>query len=152
VLHIRDGFSWEGIEPRPYKAGQGPWRGVTRHELSGDAPAAPWHVRYFEIEPGGHSTHETHAHAHVVLVLRGRGVAVLAGEKIDVGFGDVIHVAPHDPHQFRNPSGEPFGFLCIVPADRDRPTPVEDAEERRSTQEARSGPRRRARTRRRPAR
>lgn len=127
VLRFRDGFTWEGITPRAYKTGQGPWRGVARHELDGDAgSAAPCHVRYFEIEPGGHSTYETHAHAHAVIVIRGRGLAVLGEQRIDVGFGDVIHVAPHEPHQFRNPTGEPFGFLCIVPADRDRPTPVDD--------------------------
>ena len=44
-----------------------------------------------------------------------------------VGFGDVIYVAPDDPHQFRNPqnSTEPFGFLCIVNAERDRPVSVD---------------------------
>jgi hypothetical protein len=35
----------------------------------------------------------------------------------------VVYIAPNDPHQFRNPeeAGEPFGFLCIVNAERDRP-------------------------------
>ena len=42
-------------------------------------------------------------------------------------FGDVIYVAPNDPHQFRNPDDatEPFGFLCIVNAERDRPQSVD---------------------------
>jgi hypothetical protein len=35
-------------------------------------------------------------------------------------------VAPHEAHQFRNPSATaPFGFLCAVDAVRDRPTPLE---------------------------
>ena len=44
-----------------------------------------------------------------------------------VGFGDVIYVAPNDPHQFRNPDDttEPFGFLCFVNAERDRPLSVD---------------------------
>lgn len=133
VWRFRDGFTWEGVTPRAYKLGEGPWRGVTRHELSADVGrSAPCHVRYFEVEPGGHSTHETHEHAHVVIVLRGRGVAVLADETFDVGFGDVIHVRPHDPHQFWNPGAEPFGFLCVVPAERDRPTPLDDGTGRRA--------------------
>jgi len=34
----------------------------------------------------------------------------------------VVYIAPGDPHQFRNDEGdEPFGFLCIVNAERDRP-------------------------------
>ena len=40
----------------------------------------------------------------------------------EIGCGDAIYVAPHEPHQFRNPSAdEPLGFLCIVDAERDRP-------------------------------
>ena len=41
--------------------------------------------------------------------------------------GDIVYVAPDDPHQFRNAddAGEPFGFLCIVNAERDRPVSVD---------------------------
>ena len=37
------------------------------------------------------------------------------------------YVSPDDPHQFRNPEDatEPFGFLCIVNAERDRPQAVD---------------------------
>jgi mannose-6-phosphate isomerase-like protein (cupin superfamily) len=46
-----------------------------------------------------------------------------------VGVGDVIYVGPADPHQFRNPDDaeEPFGFLCIVSAERDVPVAVDGA-------------------------
>jgi quercetin dioxygenase-like cupin family protein len=51
---------------------------------------------------------------------------VQLGEAVqEVGFGDVVYVAPHEPHQFRNPSAaEPFGFLCAVDAERDPPVPL----------------------------
>jgi quercetin dioxygenase-like cupin family protein len=41
--------------------------------------------------------------------------------------GDVVYVAPNDPHQFRNAEDatEPFGFLCIVNAERDTPLAVD---------------------------
>jgi ribulose-bisphosphate carboxylase large chain len=32
-----------------------------------------FHVRYFEIAPGGYSTLEKHEHEHVVIPIRGRG-------------------------------------------------------------------------------
>lgn len=125
VVRFREGFEWEGVEPRAYKDPAAHWRGVARHALIGEAgETAPFHVRYFEIAPGGHSTHETHAHEHVMVPVRGRGLAILGGRRVEVGFGDVIYVAPDDPHQFKNPTEEPFGFLCIVPARRDRPQPV----------------------------
>jgi quercetin dioxygenase-like cupin family protein len=58
-------------------------------------------------------------------VLRGRGEVHLGGTVHPLGFGDAVYVAPHEPHQFRNPSAsEPFGFLCVVDARRDRPIPL----------------------------
>ena len=32
------------------------------------------------------------------------------------------YVAPDEVHQFRNPTSGPFGFLCIVDSQRDKPT------------------------------
>jgi ribulose-bisphosphate carboxylase large chain len=81
-----------------------------------------FHVRYFEIAPGGFSSLEEHGHEHAVVVLRGRGQVQLGEMVHDLGFGDTVYVAPHEVHQFRNPSpDEPFGFLCMVDAQRDRP-------------------------------
>jgi quercetin dioxygenase-like cupin family protein len=83
-------------------------------------------VRYFEIAPGGYSSHEHHVHEHAVVVLRGHGQVQLPDGEHDLAFGDTVYVAPHAPHQFRNASAtEPFGFLCIVDAHRDAPVPVE---------------------------
>jgi hypothetical protein len=37
-----------------------------------------------------------------------------------------VYIAAGDPHQFRNAedAAEPFGFLCMVNAERDAPRPV----------------------------
>jgi quercetin dioxygenase-like cupin family protein len=81
-----------------------------------------FHVRYFEIAPGGFTSLERHQHEHVVVVLRGRGHVQLGGQVHVVGYGDTVYVAPQESHQFRNASAdEPFGFLCIVDAERDGP-------------------------------
>lgn len=98
------------------------WRGVTRRELSGKrGETQGFHVRYFEIAPGGYSTLEWHE--HVVIPIRGRGEVQLDCYVYRVGFGDVVYVAPNDPHQFREPAGavEPFGFMCIVNAETGYP-------------------------------
>lgn len=118
-----DGAGWELVRPQPYRRDGASFRGVTRHLLAAPREAA-FEVRYFEVEPGGHSTHERHQHVHVVVCLRGRGRVRLGDEVHEVGFGDVVYVAPGDPHQFFNPYAEPFGFLCIVDQSRDRPVPI----------------------------
>ncbi|MBI4545578.1 MAG: cupin domain-containing protein [Gemmatimonadetes bacterium] len=119
-----DGAGWDGVRARPYKAEAELFRGVTRRLLA--APeGAGFELRYFEIEPGGHSTHERHEHVHVAVCLRGCGRVRMAEGTHDVGFGDVVYVAPGEPHQFLNPyPDEPFGFLCVVDRQRDRPVPA----------------------------
>ena len=119
---------WENIPIEPYKISGSDYKGITRRELVGKrGESTLFHVRYFEIEPGGFSTLEKHAHEHVVIPLRGSGEVQFGCYIHVVRMGDVVYVAPGDPHQFRNPDGnpEPFGFLCIVNAERDRPEPVD---------------------------
>lgn len=114
-------FRWQGIERIPYKEPGVDWSAVTRQLLVGPEEDVPFHLRYFEIEPGGHTTYERHEHQHVVVALRGRGEVRLGDRWEPVNYGDVVYVAPNEPHQFRADGDEPFGFFCIVTADRDRP-------------------------------
>ena len=128
VIRHQGGFEWEQIALEPYKATTEIWKGITRRELIGKRGESPrFHVRYFEIAPGGYSTLEKHEHEHAVIPIRGRGEVQFGCYVYRVGFGDVVYVAPDDPHQFRNPEGsdEPFGFLCIVNAERDIPRSVD---------------------------
>lgn len=122
-----DGAGWEAVRALPYRAGGegdvASFRAITRRILA--APeAASFEVRYFEIEPDGHSAFERHAHVHVVVCFRGRGRVRLGDQVHEVGYGDVVYVAPDEPHQFLNPYREPFGFLCVVDRERDRPVPI----------------------------
>jgi quercetin dioxygenase-like cupin family protein len=119
-----NGFRWQGVDPVAYKEPGGDWSAVTRQRLVGPEQEVPFHLRYFEVEPGGHTSYERHEHQHVVVVLRGRGEVRLGDRWEPVNYGDVVYVAPNEPHQFRAAGDEPFGFFCIVAADRDRSTPL----------------------------
>lgn len=128
VIRYLGDFNWKGIELEPYKADTETWKGVTRRELSGKrGESQRFHVRYFEIAPGGYTTLEKHEHEHVVIPIRGTGEVQFGCYIYRVGFGDVVYISRGDPHQFRTPADatEPFGFLCIVNAERDAPQPVD---------------------------
>jgi ribulose-bisphosphate carboxylase large chain len=125
VLRFQPDFRWHGVPVSDYKQPAEHWQQVARMVLVGNhGEATRFHVRYFEIAPGGFTSLEQHAHEHAVVVLRGRGQVQLGDSIQDLSFGDTVYVAPRELHQFRNPSPEPFGFLCIVDAERDRPMPV----------------------------
>jgi quercetin dioxygenase-like cupin family protein len=119
--------AWDGVPTREYKSADGSWAAVTRQVLVGaNGEGCGFHLRYFEVAPGGHTTLERHCHEHAVVVLRGSGEVELGGERHALGFGDVVWVGPAQPHRFRNRGAEPFGFLCAVDAVRDRPEPLAD--------------------------
>ncbi len=126
VRHQGD-FAWPEAVRKVYKDEGGSWRGVTRTTLVGGPDEhLAFHLRYFEVEPSGFSSLEKHEHEHVVVIVRGRGEVRLGERREPVGFGDVVYIAPWEVHQFRNPVGpEPLGFLCMVPAERDRPVLVD---------------------------
>ncbi len=74
------GFRWSGVDLLAYKEkGTAPFKSITRQTLFSDEDLEG-ELRYFEIEPSGHSTLERHQHRHAVMILRGRGQC-LVGEK-----------------------------------------------------------------------
>ena len=73
------------------------------------------------MQPGGHSTLERHEHVHAVVIFRGRGTCLVGDEVREVGAPDLVFIPPMTWHQFRASAGEPFGFLCMVNAERDKP-------------------------------
>jgi quercetin dioxygenase-like cupin family protein len=117
--------TWQGVAVQEYKLAAEHHCGVIRAVLAGDGDdRTAFQIRYFEISPGGFTTLERHRHEHVVVVLRGTGRVRLDDTWHEVGFGDTVYVAPDEVHQLRNDGGEPFGFLCVVDRERDRPVPV----------------------------
>ncbi len=133
VIHHAGDFVWPEAVRRVYKDEGESWRGVTRTALVGgsEGTPVPFQLRYFEVETTGFSSLEKHEHEHVVVIVRGRGEVRLGGRRESVSFGDVVYIAPWEVHQFTNPEGpEPLGFLCMVPAERDRPVLVDPGEAR----------------------
>jgi quercetin dioxygenase-like cupin family protein len=111
----KDGaFAWDGVPVQPYAKG-GAVGGSVRVVIGPQDGAHNFAVRYFEIEPGGQSSFDRHEHDHGVYILRGRARVLLGWEVYEVAPGDVVYIAPNEPHQFESIGDEPLGFLCVVP-------------------------------------
>jgi quercetin dioxygenase-like cupin family protein len=112
---------WHGIELRPYKPEGSHFRDISRQLLVGPEAGLACELRYFEIEPGGHSTLERHEHVHAVIILLGRGRVLVGSGVHEVARFDLVSVPALTWHQFRAPEDEALGFLCVVDVERDRP-------------------------------
>jgi len=115
-------FCWRGVKNESYKTRGAEWSNIVRKVLVGEkGESAKFHLRYFEILPGGNSSLEFHRHEHVVVCVRGKGAVLTGKKKRTMEFMDTIYIAPETVHQLSNPYAEPFGFICIVNSRRDRP-------------------------------
>jgi quercetin dioxygenase-like cupin family protein len=120
---VRTEQGWDGVERAGYVA-DAP-ANVVRHTLVGGRKAErsdfgpKLEVRYFEVPPGSVTRLEKHEHEHYVIVGQGVGHAVVGELVREVRLHDVVYVGPLEPHQFINRGDEPFGFFCIVTAERD---------------------------------
>lgn len=115
-------FTWTGVRDQPYKKAGTEWSDVMRRVLIGArGESTRFHVRYFEIAPGGRSSLEQHRHEHVVICVRGEGMLLSGKTRRKLKFMDTSYIAPETAHRLSNPFRGPFGFLCIVNARRDRP-------------------------------
>ena len=127
---FRRNFRWEGVESEPYKFSThrgGEFCGASRQVLIGaNGERVKFHVRYFELEPGGFTSLERHRHSHVMIAVRGRGLARVGSETVRLSPMDTLYIGPDQPHQLSAPGRGKFGFFCIVDAKRDEPRPIED--------------------------
>lgn len=121
VYKHKGNYTWKGIKTEAYKLTGGDWNKIIRRVLIGDGLKTKSHLRYFEIAPGGKSSFEKHRHEHVVIGIRGKGKVILDKRTYKMNFLDVAYISPNTPHQLLNPFDEPFGFLCVVSAKRDKP-------------------------------
>lgn len=117
-----DGLRWGGVELKNYKEEGTHFKAITRQNLFTDEDDQPCELRYFEIQPGGHSTFEKHVHTHSIIVLFGRGRAVVGETVASIEAFDLVQVPSLTWHQLQAAEGEALGFVCQVPCDRDRPT------------------------------
>jgi len=113
-------FRWEGVPVLAYKEEGSHFRDVSRQVLfEGEGIGAE--LRYFEVAAGGWSTLERHEHVHAVLIVRGRGRALIGDRVVELAPHDLVRVPSLTWHQFRAAADAPLGFVCLVPCGRDRP-------------------------------
>jgi ribulose-bisphosphate carboxylase large chain len=128
IRRFRGGFRWDDVPLEPYKLNThrgGEFHGASRQVLVGrNGERVRFHVRYFELEPGGFTSLERHRHSHVVIGMRGRGRVRIGNRRYDVARFDTVYIPPDRPHQLAAAGRGAFGFLCVVDARRDRPRPV----------------------------
>ena len=125
------GFRWDDVPLKSYKEEGTHFKSITRQVLfSGDGDQ-PCELRYFEVAPGGHSTLEKHVHTHAIMIIRGRGRAILGNGVVEIEAFDLLHVPPMTWHQLLASPNESLGFLCQVSCERDRP--IRPSEEDRRT-------------------
>ncbi|MDQ7008404.1 MAG: cupin domain-containing protein [Acidobacteriota bacterium] len=121
VRKFLDGFRWKGVEVLDYKPAGTHFRSISRQVLFDGPGELDAQLRYFAIEPGGHSTLERHTHTHAVMILNGRGRGLVENRVYDLAPFDLVSVPPGCWHQFRAAPDAPLGFLCLVSTCRDRP-------------------------------
>ncbi len=110
---------WQDVPVRAYGADNSNADRATRQVLIGSDEDSPhFHMRYFAVRPGGHTSLDQHAHDHGVYVLHGRARLRLGDSEHELNAGDVVYISGNDIHQFFTLGEEPFGFLCVVPAKR----------------------------------
>lgn len=110
---------WQDVPVRAYGPDNSAADRATRQVLIGHDEQSPhFHLRYFAVQPGGHTALDRHAHDHGVYVVHGRARLLLGDEQYEIGVGDVVYIPGDEVHQFVTEGEEPFGFLCIVPANR----------------------------------
>ena len=102
------------VEPKQnIRGGLGAGRGVDL--LKGGEMAGVLSLGRITLEPG--ATIGEHAHPNtedLYLVLEGRGIGVLDGERFPVGPGDLFLVKAGGSHGLINDSEEPLTFLGLL--------------------------------------
>lgn len=121
-------FSWDGAKTRMYQNTED--NQVSETWMIGKAEGAQnFAFRFYQLSPGSHSRKEQHPYDHGMLVLQGEGQVLLGEETHPIQRGDVIYISPNLLHQVTNTSSAPMGFLCVIPARREKGGVIVWAEE-----------------------
>lgn len=115
----RGELRWQDVAVREYGASTSNADRATRQVMIGLEEGSPnFHLRYFAVQPGGYTSLDQHAHDHGAYVVHGRARLRLGEEQYEIAEGDVVYISGQEIHQFFTLGDEPFGFLCVVPAQR----------------------------------
>ena len=86
---------------------------LTRMLIGPADGASNFHMRHFEVEPGGHTPHHQHDYEHEILVFRGEGTARTEEGDRPLKAGDVIYVPPDAEHVISNHGEDLLGVLFV---------------------------------------
>jgi quercetin dioxygenase-like cupin family protein len=81
-------------------------------------PSEGWEnhtLRLFRLEKGGSTPRHQHDWAHINYITKGKGKLRIGDRVYDVAEKDYAFIPANTEHQFENPYGEEFEFICIVP-------------------------------------
>ena len=121
-------FQWKGTRSRQYQNDQ--VNQVTETWMIGKKEGAEnFAFRYYQVEAGGYTRKEQHPYDHGMLILQGSGNVLLGEETHTISRGDIIHIPPDALHQVSNSGQGPLGFLCVIPARRQKEGGIVWAEE-----------------------
>ncbi len=110
---------WQSVQVRAYGPDNSGADKATRQILIGSDENSPnFHLRYFAVQPGGHTSLDQHVHEHGVYILHGQCHLRLENDEFELNAGDVVYIPGNELHQFFASGQEPFGFLCVVPSRR----------------------------------
>ncbi|GMV37454.1 MAG: hypothetical protein AMXMBFR61_19620 [Fimbriimonadales bacterium] len=107
-------------EQRPFEevAIEGACGAYIKELLTQREGAPNFAMRLFEIRPGGHTMHHSHAWEHEVFILSGTGEVRADAGPIAVKEGDAVLVPGGETHSFANTGTTPFRFLCMIPVEQ----------------------------------
>jgi quercetin dioxygenase-like cupin family protein len=93
------------------------FKGMTaRFALTRDDGCPNYAMRVMEFEPGGYTSLHAHAEEHEFFFFEGEPALVSGGgREVRLEAGDLVYVAPHEPHQIRNAGKTRMRVICTIP-------------------------------------
>lgn len=89
---------------------------VARFALTKEDGCPNYALRVMELAPGGHTSLHAHAEEHEFFFLEGdAGWVDGQGNQTRLKPGDIVYVAPDEPHQIRNLGDTLLRMICTIP-------------------------------------
>ena len=112
--------TWDGQRSRVYPT-TSEYAEITENWLVGKAEGAEnFALRYYRVGTQGFTRKENHPYDHGIVILHGEGKVQIGKMIKPFKQGDVIYIPPDIEHQLINTGPKEMGFLCIIPAKREK--------------------------------
>jgi len=91
-------------------------KGLSVRFLIGRGDGAPnFSMMLLVLSPNGYTPDHSHQREEEIFVKSGNGEMKSADNRISIGQGDVIYIAPNETHQFLNTGAGDLELLCLTP-------------------------------------